>query len=82
MLSLFNVTCIYVSRAHHLALSNQLACYSLGKTTSPTSSFPQLPIVICVGLRWVEGGIWVREQVRRGMGIVIRCGNGVEEVWE
>ena len=32
-----------------LALENQLVCSSLG-TISPPPSFPQLPIVLCVGL--------------------------------
>lgn len=36
---------------HHLVLDSQLICSSLGKTTSPTPSFPQLPIVLCIGLR-------------------------------
>lgn len=43
--SLYDVTCMYVSRAEHLALASRLVCASLGKTTSPTSTFHQPPTV-------------------------------------
>lgn len=36
---------------HHLVLDIQLMCSSLGKTISPALNFPQLPIVLCIGLR-------------------------------
>lgn len=38
-------------QSDHLALDNQLACSFLSKTTSCIPSFPQLSIVIWVGLR-------------------------------
>lgn len=37
---LYNVASMYVFRTDHLALA-----------TSLTSSFPQLPVVLCIGLR-------------------------------
>jgi hypothetical protein len=42
---------MYVFRADHLTLDYHLVCSSLGKSTSPITIFPQLPIVIYVGLR-------------------------------
>lgn len=43
LFSLYNDTCIYVFRASHLILDNQLMWSSLGKTTSPPH--PQMPSV-------------------------------------
>ena len=40
-----------ISRADHLILDNQLVCSSLGKTISPAHLIPQLPVVLCLGLR-------------------------------
>lgn len=51
LLGPYNVTCMYAFRDGHLALDNQLVCCSFGKFTSPAPSFPQLPVVVCVGLR-------------------------------
>lgn len=42
---------LYVVRADHLALNCQLAYSSLEKTTSPSPSFAQLPVVPYVWLR-------------------------------
>lgn len=39
------LTCMFVVEGSHLALHRQLVCRSLGKTTSLTSDFPQLPVV-------------------------------------
>jgi hypothetical protein len=47
----YSVACMYIIRADHLVLDNQLVCSSLGKTTSFAPSFLQLSIVLCVGLR-------------------------------
>lgn len=47
--STYNVTCMYIFRAGHLALGNQLVCSSLWEIAFPTPSFPQLPIVLYVG---------------------------------
>lgn len=44
-----NATCVYIFRADHLAQDSQLLS-SLRKTTHPSSNFPQLPIVLYVGL--------------------------------
>ena len=51
MMNPYNVACRYVFKMDHLALDNQLVCSLLGKATSPALSFPQLPIVLCVGCR-------------------------------
>lgn len=40
--------CMHVFRADPLVLDNQLMCFSLGRATSPTSSFPQLSVVLYV----------------------------------
>jgi hypothetical protein len=45
------LSCMYVFRADHLALNNQLLYSSLGKTISLEPSFPQLSNVLYVGLR-------------------------------
>lgn len=42
---------MYIFSASYLALDNQLVRSPLGKTPSPTLTFPQLPIVPCVRLR-------------------------------
>lgn len=34
-----------------LSLDNQLLCSSIGRTFHPTPSFPQLPVILCEGLR-------------------------------
>ena len=41
---------MYVFRADHLALDNQLVCSSLEKMNPSTLSFASLPIVLCGGL--------------------------------
>lgn len=51
--SLYNVACIYVSRADSWALDNHLGCSSLEKTAPPISSFPRLPVVFCVELSFM-----------------------------
>lgn len=51
LFSLCNVTCMYVFRTDQLALDNQTTCSYLGKSISPTRSFPQVPGVLCVELR-------------------------------
>ena len=38
MFSVFSVSCMYVFKADHLALDNQLMCPSLVKAISPASS--------------------------------------------
>jgi hypothetical protein len=43
---------MYVFRVNNLKLDNKLAYCSLGKTTSLSSSFTQLPAVLCVGLSY------------------------------
>ena len=48
LLSLYNATCMYVFRAHHWVLDNQLVCSS---SEASSSNFFQLPIVLCVGPR-------------------------------
>lgn len=45
------VTCMYVFRTDCLALNNQLMCSSMGKTSSLSSKFLQLPMVLCEGLK-------------------------------
>lgn len=45
LLNLYNVT--YVFRAVHLVLDEQLVCFSLVKTGSPTASTPWFPIALC-----------------------------------
>lgn len=50
-LSFHNVTCMYIFRDDHLALTNNWCAFSLGKNISLNPSFPQLLIVLCVGLR-------------------------------
>lgn len=42
--------CLCVFSASHLRLAKYLVCSSLGKTISPASRFPHLPVVLCV--RW------------------------------
>lgn len=49
MFNLYNVTCVCVFRANHLALGSQLVCSSLRGTSSFIPDFPQLPIVLCLG---------------------------------
>lgn len=51
LFSLCNVTCMYAFRTDQLALDNQTGCSYLGKSISPTPSFPQVPGVLCVELR-------------------------------
>lgn len=51
LLGSYSITCVYVFRAHCLALDNPLVCSSRGKTTSPPHSFSHLPTALCVGLR-------------------------------
>lgn len=43
-------TCMHAFRADHLSLDNQLYS-STGRTFCPTPSFPQLPVILCEGLR-------------------------------
>lgn len=43
-----HITYVHVFRADCSARNNTLVCSSLGKPTSPTVSFPRLPIVLCV----------------------------------
>ena len=43
--------CLYVFRADHVALNNELVFSSPGMTTSATFHVIQLPIVLCIGLR-------------------------------
>lgn len=50
LLRLYNVSCIYVLMADHLLL-DQSVCSSLRKVLSTAISSPQLPVVLCVGLR-------------------------------
>lgn len=50
-LSFHNVTCMYIFRNDHLALTNNWCAFSLGKNISLNPSFSQLLIVLCVGLR-------------------------------
>lgn len=45
LLSLYNVTCIYVFRTDHLALDKPWVCSSLGKTTSPTLRILELLVL-------------------------------------
>lgn len=40
LLSLYSVTYVYVFRADHWAVENQMECLSLGKTLSPVLSIP------------------------------------------
>ena len=47
---MFKVTPVYVFRADHLVLGNQLVCSSLEKTVSPIRGMSELP-VLCVGVR-------------------------------
>ena len=51
LFSLYNVICMYGFWADILALDNQLVCSSLGKTTMPNVSFPQLSIFLWTMLR-------------------------------
>lgn len=51
LLSLYIVICMYVFSTDHLTMNNQLVCSSLARTTCHVPSFPQLPVVPCVGLR-------------------------------
>lgn len=46
LLSPFNVTCVNVFRADHLASENQLVCSYLGMPTSPVLRFTHLPLVL------------------------------------
>lgn len=46
LLSPFNVTCVNVFRADHLASENQLVCSYLGRPTSPVLRFTHLPLVL------------------------------------
>lgn len=50
LLDLYSVTCMYLLRADHAALADQLMCSSLGKTVSSFLSALYLPIVLCVRL--------------------------------
>lgn len=50
LFSPYNASYMCVFRVAHLALDNQLVCSSMRSTTSPASSSPQLPEVLCVGL--------------------------------
>lgn len=45
------VTCMYVFRADYLTLNNELMCSSMGKTSSLSRKFLQLPMVLCEGLK-------------------------------
>ena len=45
---------MYIFRAGHLALDNQLVRSSPGRTTSPVPSFTGLAVVLCVGRRLHE----------------------------
>lgn len=40
---------MYIFRNAHFLMDNQLVYSSLGKTTSPTPNFPQLPTVLIEG---------------------------------
>lgn len=51
MLSLLNVTCMYVLGADHLVWDNELVCCSLGQTLSLSPSIPHLPTGLCLGSR-------------------------------
>lgn len=51
LLSTYNVTCIYVSRAGHLSVDNQSVCSSLQRVPPSTPSFTQLLLVLCGRLR-------------------------------
>jgi hypothetical protein len=59
LLSVYNVTCIYVFRADHLALDKQLVSSSLGKIISLALSIPHLPIVLCVGFEASWGFLYL-----------------------
>lgn len=53
------VSRVYVFKADHLALDNQLRCSSLEMTTSPDPNFPQLSVVLCTLLNTCELSICV-----------------------
>lgn len=50
LLSPYNVTCMYFFSGY-LVLDNQLVCSSPGRTTSPSPSCAQLPVVLGIELR-------------------------------
>lgn len=51
MLSVHNLTSIFIFKADDLLLDNQLVYFSLGKTIFFTLNIPWLPVVLCAGLR-------------------------------
>lgn len=51
LLSLYNITCVYIFMTEYLVWDDQSVCFSLGKTISPAFSVLYLPLVLFVGLR-------------------------------
>ena len=47
----YSVISLYDFRAEHLGLDKQLTCSSLRKLISPVLNIPQLPVILCEGLR-------------------------------
>lgn len=44
---------IHVFKANHLVLDTQLVCFLLSKTISPFYSILSLPVIFCVGLKFL-----------------------------